>query len=259
MSKRNSVHRYKVHAIHQFSEKQKELVNLALHHDTKVVFIEGPSGTSKTFLAVYCALKLLSDQRVDGINYIRSIEESGRKSFGILPGEMEEKFLPHIVPFYEKVQEILEPLEARDVLKKESGITDCIPVNFCRGRNWANKAIIFDEAQNADIGEITTVLTRLANGSIMFICGDTMQSDVRESGFRFFINAFNNPDSVARGIFTFQFEIEDIVRSDILKFIIDQIEQEKERIAEYHHSGLEFGVYSQRRSGRSSEGRETVC
>ena len=43
-----------------WTEKQKAFIELATHKDTKIVFLSGVSGTSKSILAVYCALLLLN-------------------------------------------------------------------------------------------------------------------------------------------------------------------------------------------------------
>ena len=41
------------------TEKQKTLVRLALDENNKIIFISGPAGSTKTFMAVYCALRRL--------------------------------------------------------------------------------------------------------------------------------------------------------------------------------------------------------
>ena len=48
--------------INQFpwTEKQKEFFRVALDPSTNVVFVNGPAGTAKTLLAVYCGLQLLN-------------------------------------------------------------------------------------------------------------------------------------------------------------------------------------------------------
>ena len=37
-----------------WTDKQKDFFKIALNHDTKIVFVNGPAGTSKSLLAVYC-------------------------------------------------------------------------------------------------------------------------------------------------------------------------------------------------------------
>ena len=74
-----------------WTEKQKEFFKIALHPSTKIVFVEGPAGTSKTLLSVYCSLQLLNMKVSSDIMYLRSAVESSDKSLGFLPGSAEEK------------------------------------------------------------------------------------------------------------------------------------------------------------------------
>ena len=43
-----------------WTDKQKEFFRIALDYNTKVVFVNGPAGTAKTLLSVYCGLQLLN-------------------------------------------------------------------------------------------------------------------------------------------------------------------------------------------------------
>jgi len=67
----------------QFSAKQKEIITNALN-GARIVLINGPAGTSKTYLAVYTALKLLLSNKIEDILYVRTAVESG-VSIGALP------------------------------------------------------------------------------------------------------------------------------------------------------------------------------
>jgi phosphate starvation-inducible protein PhoH len=58
------------------NEKQKQFLELVMDKNTKVVFVSGPAGTSKTYMSVYCALTLLNQRRVSDLIYIRSAVES---------------------------------------------------------------------------------------------------------------------------------------------------------------------------------------
>ena len=40
----------------KFTEKQKQFLKLSIAKDTKMMFVRGPAGTSKTYLAVYLSL-----------------------------------------------------------------------------------------------------------------------------------------------------------------------------------------------------------
>lgn len=205
----------------KFSEKQQQLLKILLSDDSKIVFIAGPAGTSKTFMAVYAALNLINHNEKD-IVYIRTIAESGEKSLGSLPGTVGEKFQPYLLPLEDKIQEIIEHTDAHRL--KEDGRISATPINFLRGSTLTDKIIIADEVQNFTAKEITTLITRIGEGSKIFLCGDFMQSDIKsKNGFFDFYNLFSDEESASRGIFSFEFTEEDIKRSEILKFVVKKI------------------------------------
>ena len=67
---------------------------------------------------------------------------------------------------------------------KEKDIVKGMPVNYLRGASWRDEIVIADESQNFTFKELTTLMTRLGEGSKLIICGDPMQSDINgKSGF----------------------------------------------------------------------------
>jgi len=214
--------------INQFSwtTKQKEFFKVALHPSTKIVFVNGPAGTAKTLLSTYCALQMLNMKVIDSIMYLRSAVESSDKSLGFLPGTADEKLRFFNMPFIDKLDELLAKGRP-EKLEQEKRIS-MFPVNFARGMNWTDKCIILDEAQNSTMKEITTVLTRMGNGSRCFILADPMQTDLKhedkQHGFEKMFNLFNeDEDSINKGIYTFTFDEEDIMRSELIKFLIKKL------------------------------------
>jgi phosphate starvation-inducible PhoH-like protein len=205
----------------KFSDKQQDLLKILLNEQTKISFIAGPAGTSKTFMAVYAALNLISNNDKE-IIYIRTIAESGEKSLGALPGTVSDKFAPYLIPLEDKVHEIIESTDAHRL--KDDGRLTAIPVNFLRGSTFTDKIIIADEVQNFTAKEITTLLTRIGEGTKIFLCGDFMQSDIKvKNGFLDFFELFTGEDCMEKGIYTFEFSEEDIKRSEILKFVVKKI------------------------------------
>ena len=74
------------------SKKQKRFLDLALNANMKIMFVAGPAGSSKTYMAVYSALRrLIADHNLD-LLYVRTIIECADKGLGALPGDIEEKF-----------------------------------------------------------------------------------------------------------------------------------------------------------------------
>lgn len=203
--------------------KQKELIDLILDKETKVVFISGPAGTSKTFVSVLAGLKLLNKRAISDLLYIRTVVESASRSLGYLPGEQGEKMEPYLRPLQDKMEEMISHHDI-ERLKKEKRIEGA-PVNYIRGASFNAKFILVDEAQNLDIKEITTVITRLGMFSKMIIAGDPGQSDINgKSGFIKFFDWFNDEESRKNGIHCFSFTKDDIVRSGVLKYIVERIE-----------------------------------
>ena len=94
--------KYDITPVHQ------EFLEACFKDQCKMVIVDGPAGSAKTYLSVYVALQLLRTHKVQEIIYIRSIVESASKSMGSLPGEVDEKFLPWCFPLFEKLNEFLD-------------------------------------------------------------------------------------------------------------------------------------------------------
>ena len=207
-----------------FNEKQKQFLEIATDKNTKLMFISGPAGTSKTYMSVYTALQLLNERKVSDLIYIRSAVESSEAKLGFLPGEAEEKMAPYLAPLIDKLMELL-PKEDIEYLKKDQRITS-VPVGFLRGLNWNAKVIIADEAQNMTVKELFTLITRTGEFSKMFILGDPDQSDINgKSGFIKMISHFEDDESKANGIQVFKFSEDDIVRSGLVQYIIKKVKK----------------------------------
>ncbi|MFN9901416.1 MAG: PhoH family protein, partial [bacterium] len=121
------------------------------------------------------ALNLIKESEKEVV-YVRTIIESGERSLGSLPGTINEKFQPFLQPLEDKIHEIIEATDANKL--KEDGRIAAIPVNFLRGSTLSDKIVSADEVQNFTHKEITTLITRIGEGSKIFLCGDFMQSDM---------------------------------------------------------------------------------
>jgi phosphate starvation-inducible PhoH-like protein len=208
----------------ELTEKQNQFLSLASDKATKVIFVSGPAGSSKTFLAVLHALTMMSEKRVSDLIYIRSAVESSDSKLGFLPGEAGDKMAPYIQPLLDKLIEML-PQNDIDLLMKEERVTG-LPPGFLRGLNWNAKVIIADEAQNLTYKELFTLITRTGEFSKVFILGDPEQSDINgKSGFTKMISHFEDEESRQNGIHVFRFTDDDIVRSGLVQFIIKKMKK----------------------------------
>lgn len=149
----------------------------------RLAFGIGPAGTGKTLLAVSEAVDLLAQGDVDKIILTRPAVEAGEK-LGFLPGGEKDKLDPYLRPLYDA---ILEKLGSSFVAQKQldswlkSKQVEIAPLGFVRGRTFKRAVIIGDEMQNATYTQLKMLLTRLGEGSYMFVTGDETQSDIPNS------------------------------------------------------------------------------
>lgn len=204
--------------------KQKQFLELALDKQSKLIFVSGPAGTAKTYLAVQAALQMISAKRVSDLIYVRSVVESADTKMGFLPGEVGDKMAPFLKPLMDKLEELL-PRNQIDLLKKEERIAGC-PVGHLRGSNWNAKIIVGDEAQNMTFKELLTLITRTGEFAKVFILGDPEQADINgKSGFLKMTSVFDDEESRENGIHVFRFDDDDIVRSALVRFISKKIKK----------------------------------
>jgi phosphate starvation-inducible PhoH-like protein len=205
------------------TSRQKEFLKLALDNSTNIIMLSGPAGSSKSFLATLAALELMNLKKISDILYIRSVVESSDHKIGFLPGDATEKLSPYLEPLIEKLDEMLSKPDVAS-LQKEKRIQGK-PTGFLRGLSWNAKAIIMDEAQNSTTKELVTLVTRIGPFSKIFVCGDPMQSDINgKSGFTAMCKAFDDEECRKQGIHVFYLTEEDIVRSEIVKFIVKKLQ-----------------------------------
>lgn len=203
-----------------WTEKQKEIISLFLDKKTKILFLKGVAGSSKTLLSMYLGLRLLKERKLSDIILVRSAVESSDSKLGYLPGNLSDKFDVYLTPFNDKFEELIN-LASYSKLEKDNRIIMC-PINFARGLHLAAKFICSDESQNMSVKELKTLLTRMGLFSKMIICGDPEQSDLPKgkSGFNEVYKMFDNPESQEMGIFCVELTEQDIVRSEICKYIV---------------------------------------
>lgn len=223
---RNIDTNFKIVQKYKLTDTHNSLVELGYRDKTKMLFIDGPAGTAKTYCASLLALNLLKSHRMGEIVYIRSIVESASKSMGALPGEVDDKFLPWTLPLMEKMNELLSSSEVKHLFDRD--IIRAVPVNYVRGLTFTDAVVIVDEAQNLTFSELTTILTRFGENTKMLVIGDTKQSDINgKSGFRPMYNCFNDEESEEHGVYCFKLSEQDIMRSEILQFLVKKIEANK--------------------------------
>jgi len=181
-----------------------------------LVFGAGPAGTGKTFLAVAVgASELLTGVRQKLI-VTRPAVEAGEK-LGFLPGTLEEKVDPYMMPIWDGLRELLG--QEQMARRLERGDIEVAPLAFMRGRTLKNAFVIVDEAQNTTIAQMKMVLTRLGRDSRMVVTGDPGQVDLPKSSPSGLAHAMGILDGV-KGVCQVPLTGEDVVRHDLVSRII---------------------------------------
>jgi phosphate starvation-inducible PhoH-like protein len=142
-------------------------------HD--VVFVIGPAGTGKSYLAVAAGVKSMRKGVHKKLVLARPAVEAGEK-LGFLPGDFLDKVNPYVKPLFDALEDFLEPADIHKYIDQE--VFEVVPIAFMRGRTLNDAFIILDEAQNATIRQMKMFLTRLGRNSKAVITGDVTQVDL---------------------------------------------------------------------------------
>jgi len=163
------------------SEEQKAAKALIM--ETPFNFILGKAGSGKTLLAVQIALDMYFKRRIDKIIITRPTVSN--EDNGFLPGSLAEKMDPWLVPIRSNMRKVYNKPEILDKMEQEENI-ELVSLTYFRGRTFDNSVCIVDEFQNLTKQQLRMVLSRLGKNSIMILCGDKYQIDLK----------FNNDSAV---------------------------------------------------------------
>ncbi len=186
-----------------------------------IIFVTGPAGTGKTYLAVAYAVNCLKKNTIKKIIITRPAVEAGEK-LGFLPGDLKEKVDPYLIPIYDALYEFM----GKETIDKliEKGVIEIAPLAYMRGRTLDNAFIILDEAQNTTTKQMKMFITRLGFHSKMVITGDITQVDLPhqvQSGL------FESTQILKdiEGIKHIQFTKYDVMRHPLVSKIIERYEE----------------------------------
>ena len=160
------------------NKEQSFALELLMDPDVEVVSLIGQAGSGKTLLAVAAGLEqvLGDDNEYKKLIVSRPIQPLG-KDIGYLPGTLEEKMDPWLMPIKDNLEFLLG--NDRDTVKMyfEKGVIEIEAITYIRGRSITNAFIIIDEAQNLTRHELKTILTRVGEGTKIILTGDIEQID----------------------------------------------------------------------------------
>ena len=182
-----------------------------------LVFGTGPAGTGKTYLAVAVGVSELVSGARQRLIVTRPAVEAGEK-LGYLPGTLEEKVDPYMMPIWDALRELLGQEQMERRLQK--GEIEVAPLAFMRGRTLKKAFVIVDEAQNTTIAQMKMVLTRMGRDSRMVVTGDPGQVDLPKGQGSGLIHALDILRDIP-GIVQVPLSPRDVVRHELVSRIID--------------------------------------
>lgn len=198
------------------NDKQQKYINAINNHD--IVVGTGYPGTGKSYIPAAIAAKMFQDPNCP-INKIVICRPNvgAAETIGLVPGDIDEKMKAWCAPIIDVLYQQLGKSFV-DYLIKEKRI-ELLPLEYARGRSYDNTFIILDEAQNVGKEPLKCLMTRMGRGTKLVIDGDVGQCDIGStSGLGQLITLINDFYTPMRHV---DFEIKDIVRSDICKFLIE--------------------------------------
>jgi phosphate starvation-inducible protein PhoH len=218
--------RFAMKRIEPMTKNQRNLFQNYI--DGQNILAIGSAGTGKTYISLYLALKdVMERNEYKEVIIVRSSVQSREQ--GYMPGSDKQKMAHFESPYIDIVNDLFERGDGYDIMKQK-GMIRFMSTSFIRGLTFDNAVIIVDECQNMRLDELRTIITRVGENSKILFCGDTKQDDLECSKNRMDVSGLRKFKMVLdkmRSFSTIQFNVEDVVRSGLVKeFIIAEEELE---------------------------------
>lgn len=133
----------------------------------------GKMGSGKDFLQISNALRLVKAGLYDKIVYMRNpIQVKDIKEIGFIPGDILSKLKPVVMALADHVggEHGLDMLIAQDKISVEH-------LGYMRGRTYQNCIVYISEAENLTKENMQLLISRIGEGSALWINGDFKQTD----------------------------------------------------------------------------------
>jgi phosphate starvation-inducible PhoH-like protein len=201
--------------IHQkFSLTKLQLDTIQAFERGDHLVLHGVAGTGKTFISAYIALKSIQEKKYQKLFFLRSAVPT--RDMGFLPGNWRQKAQVYEDPYVQICNELYGRGDAYDILKQKN-ITEFLTTSFVRGTTFRDCILLIDEINNMSFHELDSLITRVGPNCRIIFCGDYRQSDLKTTEERSGLNRFIEILNSIRSFTHFEFGIEDIVRSDVVK------------------------------------------
>lgn len=211
--------------IQPLTDNQKKFFDL--YKSSQAILLHGVAGTGKTYIALYKALEEVLDKSsvFKKVVIVRSAVPS--RDIGHLPGDEKEKTEVYQQPYIEICDDLFGRSDAFQRLQEQHAVSFMI-TSFVRGITLENAVIIVDECQNMTDMELNSIITRVGERSKIILCGDFRQSDLYKKSDMSGLKKFMVIADMMPTFRNLEFEVDDIVRSDLVKeYIIARMQYEE--------------------------------
>tara|TARA_R110002020_G_scaffold130148_1_gene291296 strand:- start:40935 stop:42269 length:1335 start_codon:yes stop_codon:yes gene_type:complete len=161
------------------NKEQAFAIDLLMDPKVKIISLVGRAGSGKTLMAIAAGLQQTIGLRENSYTRLivsRPVQPMG-KDIGFLPGTMQEKMMPWLMPIQDNLQFLLGGDKSALQLYMDKGKIEIEALTYIRGRSISNAFMIIDEAQNLTMHEIKTIITRVGEGTKVVLTGDIEQID----------------------------------------------------------------------------------
>lgn len=186
----------------------------SLEHSTQI-FAVGPPGTGKTYIPARVAARKLKQKVIEKIYIARPTVSAKRHQQGFLPGKLDQKLAPWVVPIFDAIKDEVNPKTLEDWQK--NGQVEIISFEHLRGRTLKDCFVILDEAQLCTFADLKLFLTRKGENSVYVVTGDMDQTEdevIPDSGLHHIIDMIERYDLSPDII---EFDESEVVRSEDAK------------------------------------------
>ena len=170
---------HKIWGIKPRNKEQQFLMDALMDPAVQIVTVIGKAGSGKTICAIAAGLEQTIDETTQEYTRVivsRPVQPLG-KDIGFLPGSLEEKMTPWLMPIQDNLQFLMGNDKITLDIYMQKGTIEIEALTYIRGRSISNAFIIIDEAQNLTAHELKTIITRVGEGTKIVLTGDVEQID----------------------------------------------------------------------------------
>lgn len=219
----------------KYVSEQVFALDALLDPSIELVSLIGPSGCGKTLLTLAAGLQqTLNDDQYNKMTIMRPIIPVGN-DIGFLPGDKIEKLENWMSSSFDALEFLLQNYSVKDgeymtsTREKifqliEMGKLELEAMTYLRGRSIPSQFIVVDDAQNATVNEIVTIITRASEGTKIILLGDLSEKQIdnhrltpSSNGLAYTIDKLKGEKSVAH------ITMETVVRSNLAQLGVEKL------------------------------------